>query len=262
MQSDHELVKAITNDDKWLFDNFFVDKTDVNISNRSLVLAITKENYELAVYFVRMILKHKVDINFQDDHGKTPLMHAVETGRIEILRCVAKYDDCNPNLEDKKGDRALHLAVKNDDEKVLSLLINANFYPYLLEINCRDKYGRTPLNLATRGDQSKCAAILWNEGLADTSVICNEFSRKVSVQSVSLEGLDDLISESRKNSIDKLLMSPIGVDTDKETQKRLCRSKTEDHAVYLSKKIANRIKSLTPKTTKRQNCYNHKSSEN
>ncbi|CAD5125583.1 unnamed protein product [Dimorphilus gyrociliatus] len=258
MQSDHELIKALQNDNIRSVDNFFLSMSKIKITGPTLLAAVVHNNYENSIRTLRNMVRHKVDINYQDEQGKSALMFAVETGRIETIRLLAKYENCNPNIECKDGTRAIHIAVKKDDDRILSLLINTNFYPYLLEVNCPDKRGKTPLNLASERDHSKCAVILWNEGLADTSVLCREFPRKCSIQSITLDGLQTVDPESKKSTIDNCLLSPRSIHRNPPTEKKskkLNRSNTENHTVYLSKKILNRVKSVTPKLEKKETLY-------
>jgi ankyrin repeat protein len=81
------------------------------------------------------------DINFKDVQGDRPVMIAAMRGDLEegknLLRSGVKV-----NLQNKNGDTALHLAIKNQNIKFAQLLLKDP----KTNINIKNKKGDTPLH--------------------------------------------------------------------------------------------------------------------
>ena len=53
---------------------------------------------------VKLLLKHAVDVDCCDSHGKSALMYAAESGRDEI---VERFKSCKANPQNKDGQSML-----------------------------------------------------------------------------------------------------------------------------------------------------------
>jgi ankyrin repeat protein len=109
-------------------------------------------NLELmdAIYFnnisdtIENILKRGADINFKNDHNRTPLMVAIARERNKIARYLVK-NGADINHQDNEGVTPLMLAGKMNSFEMLQLLIEAgadwnlknnnkkDFFNYLME---------------------------------------------------------------------------------------------------------------------------------
>lgn len=70
---------------------------------------------------VRHWLQRGEDVNFRDDKGMSPLMHAAARGHLEICRLLLEAG-ADPALLDSEGQDALHLARANGRQEVETML--------------------------------------------------------------------------------------------------------------------------------------------
>ena len=67
-----------------------------------------------------------MDVNAIDQESNyTPLMVACKNGHAEVVRALLSKKDINVNLQNTKGQTAMHLACKNRDAVILVRLIMA-----------------------------------------------------------------------------------------------------------------------------------------
>lgn len=79
---------------------------------------------EVAMEIVNMLLKNGVEINAQNEEGRTALMYAVSEGSKELTEILIK-NGANVNLKDINGDTALIIAIGNENEEISELLIKS-----------------------------------------------------------------------------------------------------------------------------------------
>ncbi len=79
---------------------------------------------EVAIEIVNMLLKNGVEINAQNEEGRTALMYAVSEGSKELTEILIK-NGANVNLKDINGDTALIIAIGNENEEISELLIKS-----------------------------------------------------------------------------------------------------------------------------------------
>jgi ankyrin repeat protein len=78
---------------------------------------------------LRWLLKRGANVNIQDTLGKTALFFACESGHLEIVRELLKYDHNAKRLEtrDTFASPPLHAAIKNKHLAVAKELLSAGF---------------------------------------------------------------------------------------------------------------------------------------
>lgn len=102
---------------------------------------------------VILLTKYPGCAGLRDANGKTFLHIAVQKKRAIAVRLVAQWcrepyaNKSVVNVQDKNGDTALHLAVRDGDLTMSRALI-ANEY---VHINMENKKGKTPMDLAAGG---------------------------------------------------------------------------------------------------------------
>jgi len=94
-------------------------------------------------------VRDEIDILNNQVIKRTPLESAVDQNNADSVGILLKHG-VNPNMQDARGDTALHWAAfQLADEKVFSLLLDFKADP-----NVRDNDGKTPLDLVKVGLQS------------------------------------------------------------------------------------------------------------
>ena len=91
--------------------------------------------------------------NVKNNEGKTPLILAVERGLHGLLSILSTMDGINE--ADNKGRNALTIAVLNDDETAVRVLLNRN-----ISIDQIDIFGFSPLSYALVSQNIKLVEIL------------------------------------------------------------------------------------------------------
>ncbi|KAB2871610.1 MAG: hypothetical protein F9K37_02755 [Bacteroidales bacterium] len=89
---------------------------------------------------VRALLLLKVDPNFREYDGITPLMLATQNGHYEVAKLLLD-SSANPNLLPLDGNSALHAAVRAANDSIAELLIN-----YQANVNQTNTLDLTPLH--------------------------------------------------------------------------------------------------------------------
>jgi len=111
----------------------------------------TEEQGRVHISLLKLLLEPewKLNVNSQDVDGKTPLMWAAERGLMatlmEILRCKPHAlrtggRNADPNMQDKQGSTAMHLAAMAGFKDIVELMANKG-----ANMELRDNTGRTPL---------------------------------------------------------------------------------------------------------------------
>jgi len=71
-----------------------------------------------------LLIQNRVDLSAQDPAGRTALMWAISSTNTQAALYIAEHSD-QLNQLDKKGDSALHYAIKNADIKIVKSLLAA-----------------------------------------------------------------------------------------------------------------------------------------
>ena len=87
-----------------------------------------------------------VDLDELSDRGSTPLMHATWYGHIEVIEILLNAG-ANINLQNKRGNTALHFAYENNHEKIWLLLREQG------AVDLKNQIGILPLKLAKKMDR-------------------------------------------------------------------------------------------------------------
>lgn len=119
---------------------------------------------------VEVLMKGKADINIQDNHGRTPLMFALEYTKIDVAFTLSLY---NPNLDlkDDRGSRAMLYMARNEnfsveepehhDSKAIleNYQIDEIFNHIMRSSDCKykNKLGQTALSMAKLTGNTKIA---------------------------------------------------------------------------------------------------------
>jgi len=118
----------------------------LDASNRKGGMLLLNAFRESDFEFFNDLISHGADVNFQDEHGNTPLMLACQKGDIELVSHLMEKCDAKVNIQNKEGDTPLLLALNNGRLLVAKFLINECDAC----IDVRDSFGDTPLLLVCK----------------------------------------------------------------------------------------------------------------
>lgn len=99
----------------------------------------------------------RVDLNLSTIHGMTPLMVAIERGRLEIVQCLLSGSRCpDVNLTDNTGVTGLWLAAIRGEPKIVKRLLEVKGVDACLA----DSQGVTPKRIAMMHNNAEVVKIL------------------------------------------------------------------------------------------------------
>lgn len=108
----------------------------------ALMFAVGRLGNDVSVPNVQLMIAKNVDMNVQNNEGKTALMIALERRNDEIGKALIEHG-ANLHLIDRKGITALILAIQYSlDSKLIEMIIEKN-----VDMDFQDAYDRTPLLL-------------------------------------------------------------------------------------------------------------------
>jgi len=131
----------------------------LNIHHQKIYMPLLLASIKLGhVDMVKLLLRHRIDINNNYKNGFTPLMYAIFYRQRHIIKCLleAKADI---NCMDNHGNTALFIALKNGLFDVMKLLIQ-----YGADVNHVNHNDDTVLMIAIKKKYDKIAKFLIDEG--------------------------------------------------------------------------------------------------
>ena len=129
---------------KRLIEGKKIDPKRKHFFNKSTLLHLAARHSKYPG-FIKAIIKTGVDINHQDEDGKTALHLAVEFNSESVSRVILNAGG-DLKIKNKKGKTALHLAVELNNEHLVRLFMQyESFFPTI-----KDEDGNTALHLAVK----------------------------------------------------------------------------------------------------------------
>jgi ankyrin repeat protein len=128
---------------------------------KSAFMAVIQRKHDKIVKFLS---DSNIDINLQDEHGKTSLMRAIYYGELHSDIALMLLDlGAEVNLKDSDGRTALMIAARNGSTKIVKALLARG-----AEVNAKDNVGQSALTWAALGiaqpTHAKTVKILINAG--------------------------------------------------------------------------------------------------
>ena len=117
--------------------------------------ATESKKYEIS----KLLLENKANVDaasFEDN--TTPLMNSSFNNDIKTTKLLLEYD-ADPDIGNKYGDTALHMACRQGYKEIVKLLLKHNANPYVENSFSGDK---TPLKLALREGHEEIVSLLKN----------------------------------------------------------------------------------------------------
>lgn len=109
------------------------------------------------IKIVRLLLKHKADVNIKNNSGDTALINASHYCETDMIQLLLDYK-ANVTLENTEGNNALHNAVYCPLPFVKLLIENRN------PMNKKNLEGKTPLTIAKEAKNTKVISYLISQG--------------------------------------------------------------------------------------------------
>ena len=114
-----------------------------------LLLLFSDQQEVISTIAQFMDMKHDVD-------GNT-LLHLICISDFHLARVVAKMN-CNPNVINRRGERPLHIACRNGDTEMATVLLGMQD----CDVSTQDDDGDTPLHLACRNNMLSVVKLMLN----------------------------------------------------------------------------------------------------
>ncbi|XP_055954315.1 uncharacterized protein LOC126810682 [Patella vulgata] len=144
-----------------------IDFTSVDLNQRTVLHYACDSDYDIPE-IVKYIVEKGADIDAKDENSRTPLILAIQRGKILTINCLIKLNS-SVNVTDKDEKLPIHVAANSnagrldiDTSAIIELLVEAGS-----PINAKDACGRTPLTEARAKCDEKMVDVLLENG-ADT----------------------------------------------------------------------------------------------
>uniref|UniRef100_A0A0G4ID66 Uncharacterized protein n=1 Tax=Chromera velia CCMP2878 TaxID=1169474 RepID=A0A0G4ID66_9ALVE len=117
---------------------------------------------------VRLLVDAKANVDMQDKNGQTALILASENGHMDIVRLLVDAR-ANVDIQDTEGNTVLMLAIQKEDVEMVEYLLVRPGSATQTVVNIPDSQGRTPLFRAAAGGHILLVEFLLRRG-ADPSL--------------------------------------------------------------------------------------------
>lgn len=160
--------------------NTFLKQPDVLCSRAAdgktpLIYAVCEAKEEIRTHLVRIFLRHGIDINAEDNSGRTALMFAcMDHEKLDIVRVITRHKKCDPNIQDSDGYTAIMHAVVCANTSAIRVLVNAAATKSLVDIEKRSSHDLSALELAVKLQLPECCKVLIVEGGANSKLCKNQ----------------------------------------------------------------------------------------
>lgn len=131
---------------------------------RALMLACQHDDYELAIWTLRRLLKQKVEVNARDALGRTALMHLLGSHsagpyQLEMLERLLEAG-ADPCAADNEGSTVLHYTAEGYTHAAAWQAAEMLFDFGHPDVSAADNEGRTPIDIAMRSNNESLVKFL------------------------------------------------------------------------------------------------------
>lgn len=122
----------------------FEEEKAPSVSEMNIIYHATINNADK----VRELVAKGVDVNHQDEEGRSALHWATDRGHIELAKVLVTELHANINLQDNEQQTPLHYACNCEHLELIKLLLTHGADP-----NIKDESGDSPLDLAAQSPE-------------------------------------------------------------------------------------------------------------
>ena len=123
-------------------------------------------------HVVRLLLRSGSDVNIQDNFGRTALMYAcMDIDRMDLVRLIIRQRSGDPNIADEDGNSAIMHSVVASNAEAISAMISSSITKSKLDLNLKNKSGMSALEIAIKLQKFQCCKVLATEGGARSSSV-------------------------------------------------------------------------------------------
>ncbi|PGH17926.1 hypothetical protein AJ79_00825 [Helicocarpus griseus UAMH5409] len=126
-----------------------------DLSRRKALPRAICENAYLDI-FKRLLAMGHFNVNSQDSHGHTPLIHAAKSGFTALVKLLLSAKRIDPNLKDKRQRSPLIYAALSNSSEIVKLLLAIDN----IELDARDNRGLSALDYAVSAGRNKAFRVL------------------------------------------------------------------------------------------------------
>ena len=144
-----------------------VDKRD-SAGYTPLMISAMMSNDDHGVRCIKVLLRAGADVKMVDFMGRSALGLACLHGRTKAVEILLQEDRLEKNFADKNGDTPLNLAASQGYTEIVKLVV-ASLVKDGIPVDKRNNQGCTALLLATKLGHYDCARILLENGKASVS---------------------------------------------------------------------------------------------
>ena len=184
--------------------------TNPNIENQSESDIFIKSKLPINKLY-HILINNSYIINSIDKNGETLLSYAINNNNYKLCNLLLNNPKLNLYYKDNNGNSYLHLAVKNQNEKIIKKLIEKD-----INLNYKNNFGNTPLHIANECGNKSIIKILNNYGI--NNLIRNNVHRlstKIKARKIMNDKKKSNIAKTVKSNKSELKLFRYNIKTPK-----------------------------------------------
>ncbi|KAI2500745.1 hypothetical protein MHU86_13724 [Fragilaria crotonensis] len=156
-----------------------VNATSPGFGNTALIMASYNRHSEV----VGELLNHEVDVNIQDNDGRTALICASDNDDWDLVDMLLDDEGVDVNIQDNNGRTALIYASDNGHLSVLWLLLDDEG----VDVNIQDNDGKTALIYACdNGDVIPVRDLLYHDEVNVKTTMAEQLSSMQAIMTIRM----------------------------------------------------------------------------
>ena len=182
------------------------NKTQPDLTNLSKSILAISTNYQIEKLY-HILIKNPSLVNTKDQKNETFLSYAIKRKNVKTAELILTSPILDISYQDDNGNSYLHLAVINQLENIVRLLIKKG-----ADINMKNNDGNTPLHFAYSTGDIKFIAILIenngdltiknNEGIMPEDIEIDSFNEIIDSNYINMSNNSNITNKDNDNEHD------------------------------------------------------------